>query len=476
MVLEAFWLFAAILVPWALGSALIRLAITSRYDIPRSLLMGLGFPVGMYLAAGLLWLSLEAGFGLPVRSILILILMLTALIWWFQSNKMKPTTDQELSDEENQFWQIGILTLIACLTLGPVIADVWLRPLFPWDAWFSYGFKAKLIFSLQQLPDIVGYDQWFQASNALAHHTSSTHPLTVSLIQAWVATAIGRWSESLINLPWPALLLSMALVCHGLARLFTNSPWGAAFAFALVLTVPAYGIHTVLAGYLDLWLGAWLIILAAASCLWLRYGGREFLFLSTVAIAGCMYSKDGAIAYLLPLMFGFVLATLPHVWRPTAVAISALLLITGMVFFATNPQPTLYLPLGSDYRLGFVDGVLHVPFAKNYALSGPHPVWSELLNSLLLSRNFHLLGWLLLAGILAAIFKLHQSRSATLLVGFMLGTVAVFHFTLGYTRAGEILALGTIDLRLLIPITATGLSIALCFAGDLFTGQQQRKS
>lgn len=474
MIADIAWIFVAISIPWSLGAAIVYACCLSRFKPPISLTLGIGYPIGMYLAAAIGYVFLAIGAGFPVRIILILAFVVTCAFWWQLLHGKQFSKVQFYWFVPGKHWLIIGATAFGLAVLLPIVVDIWLRPLFPWDAWYSYGVKARIIFETEKLPQIVTAAEWRAEYSQNSYFLSTKHPLTVPLIQAWIAGALDRWSESLINLPWIGVLVSMALLGHGIVQLISRSRSIAVLAFALILSVPAYGIHTVLAGYLETWLALCLMAFTAAAYLWLRYGGLGLLFLMLATFAASFATKDTAIAYLAAIGFGVILCGLPYRWRLGLVTIVVLCvsLVTIQLEWTSNPR--FYIPLGEGAAVGFVDGTLHLPFMRDRSLSGPNPAWIPLLESLFFSRNFVLLGYFILGAGIAAIIHFRNSQGAVLLTGYALIIASMLHFIFRYTSAGEVLATGTLDLRILIPVTAIAVLMGLILLSEVYDRSKPR--
>ncbi|CAN0606218.1 unnamed protein product, partial [Ectocarpus sp. 12 AP-2014] len=164
-----------------------------------------------------------------------------------------------------------------------------ISPLFGWDATMHWATKAKVWFDHRELVPFVDTQVWLElppdSAKFTDHHPA--YPPTVSLLQLWMALSVGRWSETVINWPWPMMLLSMWLIVYGHGRVLgVSRPSALVFAY-FVISLPMVGTHVALAGYADLLLG--LSYLAACLCLmdWGRSGRREMLILAVAMALLC---------------------------------------------------------------------------------------------------------------------------------------------------------------------------------------------
>ncbi len=130
------------------------------------------------------------------------------------------------------------------------------RPLYAWDAWAHWATKAKAWVANGGITAMLPLHEWRAVPAAFGADQAYTdqawfYPHTISLIQSWSALALGRFDDSLINLPWLFFSISMLLASYGQARALGASPL-VAFAFTFILgTLPFFNTHVALGGYAD---------------------------------------------------------------------------------------------------------------------------------------------------------------------------------------------------------------------------------
>ena len=88
-------------------------------------------------------------------------------------------------------------------------------------------------------------------------------PITTPLLQTWVNVALGQWHDSLMNLPWLLIWISLGLIFYAQARSAAIGPAISIAATYMVLSLPYLNVHVALAGYADLLLA--LCFLAALA-------------------------------------------------------------------------------------------------------------------------------------------------------------------------------------------------------------------
>src|SRR4051812_20017348 len=110
-----------------------------------------------------------------------------------------------------------LYVLIGWLALRFVtlLLDVVWTPLYPWDAWIQWATKARVWYSLGEIVPFGRTDAWFAANGALWFDASPNYPATVPLWQVWSSVALGRWDDSLMNLPWWLVAVALAITIYG---------------------------------------------------------------------------------------------------------------------------------------------------------------------------------------------------------------------------------------------------------------------
>ncbi|MDX1604943.1 MAG: hypothetical protein R3202_02055, partial [Candidatus Competibacterales bacterium] len=125
-------------------------------------------------------------------------------------------------------WQrviFGLLLLLLLVRYGNLGYELWLRPLTPWDAWTTWGLRARVWTELGERVPFVSPTEWLRIGDDEVYTTFAWHyPETVSLIQSWTASAWGSWHAGAANLPWLGAALALALGLSGQARRAGVSP------------------------------------------------------------------------------------------------------------------------------------------------------------------------------------------------------------------------------------------------------------
>lgn len=326
---------------------------------------------------------------------------------------------------------ILLLALLSLRLLSLALEIVW-RPLFPWDATMHWATKARVWFEWQHFVPFVSNDEWLGLGGQgvfTDHHPD--YPVTVPVWQYWLATALGRWDPSLINLPWLLCYASLGTAFYGQARV-TGAPRMDVLVFTFfLLTMPLLNTHVALAGYADLFLatafGLTLMALHNGS-----RGGQAWQWrLAVFCALSCLLMKNEG--------FFWMLTVLPGLWvarrRDAAsvlLAIAGIAVVVALVLWQFPPDVAVVGHSLSSLDLGYRPGALY-----------------GILRSLLVLGNWHLALWylvLLIAllmwrrpGVLPVAGPLIVSLSAACILFLCLFTVTEYAVgAIRQTAAGRI--------------------------------------
>jgi hypothetical protein len=331
-----------------------------------------------------------------------------------------------------------------------ITVEVFSQPLYPWDAWTIWAYRAKAWFLSGEISGLVSEADWIKASVADTFTTSAwRYPLFPSVITYWASHSLGYWSETLINLPvlFAGLAIGMALFgqCreHGLGR---NTSLLCCY---LLYSIPLFGTHIALAGYADIWVAG--------------FSGLGFIALIRGLILRSSESKPG-----LPLMLGLLMIGLGiliknegQVWFLMALAVVALAnchwramtlifaICTALTLWAYRLDlMAINLPLLGV--LGVVDNQLIIPLLGRFRL-GAHDIWSPYLKNFFLMGNWHLLWLLVIAALVLSAQRkmLPSQRIGMVFLGFFFATqLLIFGFTKQGLWAKDFTAINRLPLQL----------------------------
>ncbi|MCP5195252.1 MAG: hypothetical protein H6974_00390 [Gammaproteobacteria bacterium] len=401
--MEAFQVGLALLIPWLAGTLWVRAWWRDAPPGVWPLAMGYGYLLGSLTA--ILLLRAQAAVGLPMDlGGPLLILGLLALAGGGLAWRRIPSLPSNciLSGEKERYgvWRTGLCILLL-LWLGwrfyLLAQEVWLRPLYPWDAWTTWMVRARVWSELRQWVPFVEPHRWLaDASGSVYTIHAWTYPEAVSLLALWPTLAFGSWNETVAHLPWLGLALALGLGFYGQARCWGVSSLTALIFVWLLLSLPMLETHVALAGYADLWLAATFGFATWAFLQWARTRDAWQGWLALLLALACPWIKREGLVWILLLMPAATVVWMPRRYWSWLAGGGALLAggwcVTGGWTFTVAGLGEVWL----------TPQVLQLPWLGRFELQY-HDVWAPVARNLLLLGNWHLFGYLLLAALLASL-------------------------------------------------------------------------
>ena len=412
----------ALTLPWLAASLWLRRLWQQPLPGLWPLVLGYGYLFGLMGVA--LFLALmgalggRLGAGLPLGVAALLVLL---ALWQLRANglagswlalklaktktaaeaaSLGPGAEQAADPEARRPWQTAAFALLLTwllLRLLDLTLEVWWLPLFPWDAWTTWGFRAKAWVELGELVPFVSPQTWLaQPETMLFNLPAWTYPKTLSLIAAWPALALGAWDETAANLPWLGAALALGLGIYGQARLWSASPLTALVLVWLILSLPLLDTQVALAGYGELWVSLALGLGFMAFLHWARSRDPRQGLLALFALVSCAALKNEGLVWAALFIPALAAAWLRWTWLLAMVlaglGLAALVWLSGGL--------TLDLPGLGTLRIGpdqvVIPGLGEFHFAY-------HDPWEPVLRHTFLYSNWHLFPFLLPLALVAAL-------------------------------------------------------------------------
>ena len=303
-------------------------------------------------------------------------------------------------------WQTALtLLLIALVALryATMLEELLLRPLFPWDAWMNWAPKAVVWYHYGELVPFADIATWLaEPAEARTHIEGAKnawkYPIGVPLVQLWGMLGAGTSDHTVIYLPWLFIGLATGAALYGHLRLNGAPTVLSVTAVYALLNMPFVNVHSVLAGYADLWIAAAFGCAVFALHEWSRDRQWQYGLIAVLLAIFCAQLKTPGI-----IMGAIVLVTLVLVrlnlqrraWLALAAAATAVSLF--FVFVGID----LHIPAVG--KLTINDARITVPYIGNFQIAF-HNVSAAIATVLFDMINWNLLWYLLvpLALLLAA--------------------------------------------------------------------------
>lgn len=464
-------LLLAILLPWMAGTAMLGMAgrldpMPGRFAVRAGYGYFLGI-VAVYFAVTLVAQWREAlSYGLSLMVLALLGLAACSIRWW---RTRKPYT-QDRPDHTTPWadlphartpwlWVLGVAIAVHLALSGLEIVSL---PLFPWDAWTVWTYRAKAWFFQNAIFGFVDPATWLAATDAAVYsHPALRYPLLPSVVPLWAAMGMGAWHEALINVPTWCAGVAIAVAGYGMARTAGLSRFLSWLGAYLLLSTPIFATHMSLGGYADIWmagfagLGFMALITAYAS------GESRFWWLGGLMLAaGVLLKAEGALWLLVGAAFVVTVLT-PRKWFWSGVGLA---LVCAAVLLWGVPG-TLELPgIG---RVGYTDGVLYVPIKGGIPIQ-PHNVLDAYAVNLFVRDNWKLF-WLGLVLLLLATARVRgrDVRAVRVFLAlFVLSQVLVFGLTSEGQWAEDYTAINRLPLHIYpAAILAALILLRRCLSG-----------
>jgi len=313
--------------------------------------------------------------------------------------------------------------------LAFIAIDIFTQPVYPWDAWLAWVYRAKAWYMGGDISNVVSPSDWAQASAAGVYSIDAwMYPLLPSVIPYWSALSLGQWSETLVNVPTLFAGVAIGMALYGQCREHGFSVTTSLVCCYLLYSIPIFGTHIALAGYADIWMAGFsgLGFIAVLRAAFIRTATPEERH-------GQSYGVQMAVG-LLMLALGMLVKNEGVVWL--LAALSLLVLVTYrarvpiLILVGIAVLALLGFALGTSHveipligTLGIVDGRLVIPFIGNFALE-LHNVWRVYWDNFFTMGSWNLLWVLVLAGLLVS---LRSPRSHIKRIG--LAFISVFLVT-----------------------------------------------
>ncbi|MFT3793059.1 MAG: hypothetical protein QM741_18775 [Rudaea sp.] len=384
------------LLPLMAGIAVCLAANPQRVPGWRATAVGYGFFFGVLLAA--LFTAFVARFDMaqafPIAGGCLLVLFAAAAaVAWRRRNREFPAVAE--SSVALSRWQWAVLSaLLLSLPLRGLIAarEIWLRPLYPWDAWSAWAVKPKTWYLLGHYVPFVSMHDWLRSASGEWHTGVAWHyPVALGWIEVWFASAADGWVEPLINLPWLGLWAALLFAHGGQWRALGMNRVRTALAVYALGSLPLPTVHAALAGYADLWVATAFGCAVLSWMRWLQSGEKSQLGLALVCALALPWLKLEGWVWMACLLGAIGYGALPVRWRWPIVCGAGVLFL---LLFPFGGLRWLCLHAGLVQADGSIATPAVGPLVLLFDLHWRDGVFTQAIESLFAQPNWHLLWWL----------------------------------------------------------------------------------
>lgn len=332
---------------------------------------------------------------------------------------------------------LAVAIALLAVHLVFIAVEIFTQPLYPWDAWLVWIYRAKAWYLSGAMTDMVSANEWAGAHTANVYTTHAwQYPLFASVVPYWAALSLGRWSETLINLPVLFAGLAMGMALYGQCREQGLGVPASLVACYIFYSIPIIGTHLALAGYADIWMAgfAGLGLVAVMRGVGPGNGARPVLqtMLGLLMILFSAWVKNEGVVWLLAAAAMIVLATC-RARVPVMIFAGVIVLV-----LLAHTMDVSHLDLPLIGKLGVVDGRLVIPFIGSFRLEA-HDVFRVYWDNFFRMGSWNLF-WLAVAGgLVAGILSLRWSpghRARRTALSLILVFLAVQWFIFGFTDQG----------------------------------------
>ena len=424
----------SIALPWLTGS-LLTAAVLGRPQAGAAwaLLLGTGYFVGMATTALATWVIVSLGGGF-----LLVCLGLLALcgLAYFRTSGSSVVYAGDVAVGPVSGWQRvlwwGLLLLITWRFFG-LAQEVMVRPVLPWDAWSTWELKAKIWHGLGQIAEFKHPRLWLEDPGLSYPLEAWLYPPLGPLVQLWMTMGYGEWNEPVAAVPWWFAGMCILLATYGFLRQAGTSSLVAMLGVWVLGSLPFFGVHVALAGYVDLWLASYVGL--AVMCIFIgiaRFQQRFVLLgfcllavLPAVKIEG--WAWTGILA--LCTLFTTLRSAQQKVFVATVTSVFIVWWLIGGITFSTDTLGEIVITPES----------VQVPMVLNVKLGFTNTL-EAFLNSFVFSPNWHLYWYVALPAALWLVFRNLGNRDGMMVLALLTATVifyVVLFFFTDFSRWAE---------------------------------------
>ncbi|OGY46167.1 MAG: hypothetical protein A2731_01175 [Candidatus Buchananbacteria bacterium RIFCSPHIGHO2_01_FULL_39_8] len=311
MILIILKILVAYFLPWLIGYLALELIDRDKkfcfgYKFFASFLLGNGFFTLQTFALAV-WgfsLSLSLFFGI----IIVDLILLEALLWFFQKRlaipRFKVNKNLFIDLSTPQKFLLALFLILIMLKAGFSFWQVAHSPIYEFDAWNNWSLRAKVIYTEQKIPLEAGKP--FYLGGGI-----KSYPLNDGIWKVWLAEVLGEWNDQLVNVSSVFIYLILTGIFYfSLPKILNFS--SKIIATYLLASLPFLYFHSWIP-YADLEFTAYLFLAVSTLMSFLKRENPDRdeslprLYLSAIALALAIWTKNEGFAVVLPVILGLSL-------------------------------------------------------------------------------------------------------------------------------------------------------------------------
>jgi hypothetical protein len=460
--MEILILSVSLILPWLTGMAWLIAAesgLGNRRITNRLRQLGYGYFIGL----AVLYFTIQAMNRLSgavswsaVMTVMAVLAIGSLPAWWWMQHRNAAVACPERAQGQNGQWNRWLIAGLLAWTgfhLFFIASEIITLPVYPWDAWSTWLYRSKAWFLSGHLSEVVSSSQWLRAESPDVFTVKAwTYPEFPSVIPFWAALSLGRWSETLVNLPVLFAGIAMGLGLYGQCRESGLGTLAAVLAVYLLFSVPLFATHLALAGYADIWMAGFAGLGFVAIIRGNFEQRRAEILLGFVLVAmGMLVKNEGVVWFLLALTLQWLCVGRLRYHAMTVAGLAVVAAGAAWAGFRSLEIPLLGV-------LGWVDGELVIPFIGRFELE-MQEIGMPYLHNLFGMGSWNLLWLFVLGALILVLLKpaTHkpdrvQRTYLTFLALFTASQIFIFGFTTQGAWADTYTAINRLPLHFVVSL------------------------
>lgn len=268
-------------IPWTLGISVAMLGHRQKFSLFH--ILGLGYLLGLFCLAILLWGLSAWGIGITFAktAVISLAISLTLLTYSFRNRKVhfRPSIAQPFD------WQTSTLLFLFLCYLCMLAYFAVLKPTYSWDAIGHWAYQAKFWHE-------TGYPN-------VQEFTIGTPGPIISLIIYWGMVCSANSESTVWHSAWAFIPIISLILLSATSANTPNQRRAFIVISFLLASTPLVTTHTLLAGYADLWLAYGILALNINIFFLLQEKSLGALLVTVLLAVCCVMTKKSGLIYVL---------------------------------------------------------------------------------------------------------------------------------------------------------------------------------